>query len=40
MELFPKSISGIRATKEDTSKVNFTIKKQQNLSELEIKIKS
>ena len=40
MELFPKSISGIRATKEDTSKVNFTIKKQQHLSELEIKIKN
>ena len=39
MVLLPKSICGIKTTKEDTSTVNFTIKSNQHLSNLAIKIK-
>ena len=38
MTLLPKSIIGIKNIKEDTSIVNFNIKKKKDLSSLEIKL--
>ena len=40
MVLLPKSICGIKTIKEDTSTVNFIIKRNQKLSDLAINIKS
>ena len=39
MVLLPKSICGIKTTKEDTSTVNFFIKSNQKLSNLQSKLK-
>ena len=38
MTLFPKSVVGIKNTKEDTSLVAFKINNKRNLSSLELKI--
>ena len=38
MTLFPKSVVGVKNTKEDTSLVAFKINNKRNLSSLELKV--